>query len=351
VDTRIQQNVLLAPLTTLRIGGPASYFIEAASERDLLNALDFATTKSLPLFILGGGSNLLVSDTGFPGLVLHIGLQGLQLENSADRVLVKAAAGEDWDGVVALAVERGLAGIECLSGIPGSTGGAPVQNVGAYGQETADVLVSVRAFDRRAQKIVELSHADCGFSYRTSIFNSSEKDRYIVLDVTLALSPGGQPTIRYPDVRRRFESVDGPPSLADVRQAVREIRAGKAMLLTADDPDCRSAGSFFKNPIISEADYARLQSSIAETVPRYPAPNGRVKTAAAWLIERAGFSKGYRLGGAALSRKHTLALVNTGNATAADIIRLAGEIRARVEDRFGIRLVPEPVFVGFEEQF
>jgi UDP-N-acetylmuramate dehydrogenase len=345
VDARIQQNVPLAALTTFRIGGPARYFIDAVSEQDLLHALDFATTKSLPLFVLGGGSNLLVSDAGFPGLVLHMGLQGIQIENSADRVLVKAAAGEDWDGVVALAVERGLGGIECLSGIPGSAGGAPVQNVGAYGQETADVLVSVRAFDRRGQKIVELSHADCGFSYRTSIFNSSEKDRYIVLDVTLALCPGVAPTIRYPDVRRKFESVEAP-SLADVRQAVREIRAAKAMLLTAEDPDCRSAGSFFKNPIISEAEYARVQSSIAETVPRYAAPNGAVKTAAAWLIERAGFSKGYTLGRAALSRKHTLALVNTGGATAADIILLAREIRTRVEDRFGIRLVPEPVFIG-----
>jgi UDP-N-acetylmuramate dehydrogenase len=351
VITRILENVPLAPLTTFGVGGPASYFIEAVSEEDLIDALDFAHSKAVPAFILGGGSNLLVSDQGFPGLAIKIGLRGVSFEPSNSRMLVRAAAGEAWDSLVAECVTRHLAGIECLSGIPGSVGGTPVQNVGAYGQETAEVLISVTAFDRREAKCVELSHAECVFSYRSSIFNSTQRDRYIVLAVTYALSPGGAPAIRYSDVLRKFESATVAPSLAEVRQAVLEIRASKAMLLTPGDPDCRSAGSFFKNPIISEAEFVHIQSTTIEAVPRYPVADGRVKTAAAWLIERSGFSKGFALGPAALSRKHTLALVNTGGATAADIVRLAREIRARVEDRFGVRLAPEPVFVGFDEPF
>lgn len=344
----IQQNVPLAPMTTFGIGGPARYFVHAVSEQEVMDSLDFAHSNASPVFVLGGGSNLLVSDNGFPGLVLRIGLKGIEDEAAGGRVLVHARAGEDWDPFVARCVEEGRAGIECLSGIPGFVGGTPVQNVGAYGQETADVLLSVNAFDRVQQKHVELSHAECGFSYRSSIFNRTQKDRYIVLGVTYSLEPGGAPAIRYPDVRRRFESVVRPPTLSEVRNAVREIRAGKAMLLTPGDPDCRSAGSFFKNPIISENEYAHLQNASADPVPRYPAPEGRVKTAAAWLIERAGFSKGFTIGAAAISRKHTLALVNTGAATAADIVQLARSIRDRVEDRFGIRLTPEPVFVGFD---
>jgi UDP-N-acetylmuramate dehydrogenase len=348
---RILENIPLAPLTTFGIGGPARYFVEAETERDVFDALDFAQTKSAPVFVLGGGSNLLVSDTGFPGLVLRIALKGLTFEPSNGSVLVSAQAGEDWDGIVARCVERELAGIECLSGIPGSAGGTPVQNVGAYGQEVSDVLVSVRAVDRNRQQTVELSHGDCDFHYRASVFNTAQKERYIVVGVTYRLTPGGAPAIRYPDVKRKFDSFDSPGTLAEVRRVVRDIRLSKAMLLTPEDPDCRSAGSFFKNPIISEANYTRLQESISETVPRYPAPDGGVKTSAAWLIERAGFSKGFAMGRAALSRKHTLALVNTGGATADEIVRLAREIRASVEDRFGIRLVPEPVFVGFHEAF
>jgi len=335
-------------MTTFGIGGPARYFIHAISEQDVIDALDFAHTNSAPVFVLGGGSNLLVSDRGFPGLVLRIGLKGTEAESGSGRALVHARAGEDWDPFVAHCVEQGWAGIECLSGVPGFVGGTPVQNVGAYGQETADVLVSVKALDRVERKCVELSHAECGFSYRTSIFNTTQKDRYIVLGVTYSLERGGAPAIRYPDVRRRFESVERPPTLAEVRNAVREIRAGKAMLLTPGDPDCRSAGSFFKNPVMTEAEYVGLQSMVQAPVPRYPAPDGRVKTAAAWLIERAGFSRGFTMGGAAISRKHTLAIVNTGAGTAADVVRLARTIRDGVEDRFGIRLVPEPVFVGFD---
>jgi UDP-N-acetylmuramate dehydrogenase len=263
---------------------------------------------------------------------------------------LRAGAGEDWDDVVAACVDRGYGGVECLSGIPGLAGGTPVQNVGAYGQETADVLVNLRAFDRRNERFVELARHDCGFTYRTSIFNTTDKDRYVVLSITYALNPGAAPHTAYPDLRRRFEGID-PPTLAEVRRAVREIRSTKGMLIVDGDPDCRSAGSFFKNPILAEAEYTRLQGGTHEAVPRYPAGTGRVKTSAAWLIERAGIPRGFAMGPAAVSNKHTLALTNRGGAKAQDIVRLAREIRQRVEDRFGVRLVPEPVFVGFDEEF
>lgn len=343
----LQENLPLAAWTTFGIGGPSLYFLDATTEQEVLDALDFASGKRLPVFVLGGGSNLLVADRGFDGLVLRIGLKGLDWEGSQ----LRAGAGEDWDGVVAACVERDLGGVECLSGIPGLAGGTPIQNVGAYGQETADVLVSVRAFDRRAESVVELSKEDCGFRYRTSIFNTTHRDRYIVLSVTYALRKGAAPHVEYPDLVRRFEGKPSPPQLGEVRESVREIRASKGMLIIEDDPDCRSAGSFFKNPVLTEIEYARLQASASEDVPRYSAGTGKVKTSAAWLIERAGFRKGFTIGAAGVSSKHTLALVNRGGAKAIDILRLAREIRRRVEDKFGVRLIPEPVFVGFDEEF
>lgn len=329
------------------MGGPARYFLNATSEKGVIEGLDFAKGKSLPLFVLGGGSNLLVADRGFDGLVLRVGLKGMAWEGAE----LCAAAGEDWDGVVAACVERDLGGVECLSGIPGLAGGTPVQNVGAYGQETSDVLVRVRAIDRHAESVVELSKEQCGFAYRTSAFNTSQRERYIVLAITYALRAGAAPHVKYPDLLRRFESQASPPTLAEVRRAVREIRASKGMLIVEGDPDCRSAGSFFKNPILTDAEYARLQGCVQEPVPRYPSGTGNVKTSAAWLIERSGFRKGFAIGPAGVSSKHTLALVNRGGANAADIVRLAREIRRGVEDSFGIRLVPEPVFIGFDEEF
>ena len=346
----IQENVALAPLTTFGIGGPARYFIDAPDEQTVLDAIHWAKDAHLPLFVLGGGSNLLVADAGFPGLVIKVGISGLEWATDNGKTVVRAGAGEEWDQVVGLCVERGAAGIECLSGIPGSVGGTPVQNVGAYGQEVSEVLVSVRAYDRKTDHITELSHGDCGFTYRTSTFNTVAKDRYIVLKVTYALTRDGAPTIRYPDVLCEFEGKTATPGLAEVRAAVCRIRARKAMLLVEGDPDCRSAGSFFKNPIITEKQFADLQSKAGMGVPRYPGGPGKVKTAAAWLIEQAGFSKGYSLGSAGLSTKHTLALVNKGGAKADDVVRLARQIRARVRERFGIELVPEPVFLGFPNE-
>jgi UDP-N-acetylmuramate dehydrogenase len=343
----LQENLPLSAWTTLGVGGPARYFLNAASEQDVVDSLDYAKRRNIPVFVLGGGSNLLVADRGFDGLVLRIGLKGVAWEGPQLRV----AAGEDWDEVAAVCVDRGLGGVECLSGIPGLAGGTPVQNVGAYGQEIADVLVRVRALDRQTESAVELSRQDCGFAYRSSIFNTTHKNRYIVLSITYELQEHAAPHVKYPDLLRRFEGKAAPPTLVEVRQAVREIRASKGMLIVEGDPDCRSAGSFFKNPILSEEEYARLQSSAQEAVPRYPAGTGKVKTSAAWLIERAGFKKGFDIGPVGVSTKHTLALVNRGGAKASDIVRLAREIRKGVEDAFGIRLLPEPVFVGFDEEF
>jgi len=343
----LQENLPLSQWTTFGVGGPARYFLNATSEQELLDGLDFAQTRKLPVFVLGGGSNLLVADRGFEGLVLRIGLQGM----SWNDVELSAAAGEDWDGIVAACVERGLAGVECLSGIPGLAGGTPVQNVGAYGQEIAEVLVRVRALDRQQEAIVELSKEQCGFAYRTSVFNTTQKSRYIVLSIVYALKRDAAPMLKYPDLIRRFEGKPEPPTLVDVRNAVREIRAGKGMLIVEGDPDRRSAGSFFKNPVLTGEKFSTLQSRVDSPVPRYPADAGKVKTSAAWLIEKAGFKKGFGNGPAGISSKHTLALVNRGGATAEDVLRLAREIRRGVEDTFGIRLVPEPVLVGFDEEF
>ena len=349
---QILENVPLAPLTTLGIGGPARFFVEACDEQTAVDALDFADQRGLPTFVLGGGSNLLVADEGFPGLVLRMAVGGVSEHTQGNKVVVTVGAGEEWDGFVGSSVERGLGGVECLSGIPGSVGGTPIQNVGAYGQEVSETIVAVRVCDRSSRRIFELSNAECGFSYRHSIFLSTARDRYMVLSVTYALPREGQPTLKYLEVQNYFAGGSGKPSLRDVREAVRAIRASKAMLLVSGDPDCRSAGSFFKNPIVSEQQYGEISARAPAPVPRYPVRNddGRVKVPAAWLIERAGFPKGYGSGRVGLSSKHTLALVNHGGASAGDVLALMREIQQGVRDRFGVPLVPEPQFVGFSAE-
>lgn len=323
--------------------------MDAPTEETIQDGIYFAKEKNLPIFVLGGGSNLLIADAGFSGLVIRVGIGGVEWECDGGQTTVRAGAAEEWDRLVASCVERELAGIECLSGIPGSIGGTPVQNIGAYGQEISDVLFSVRAYDRESDSIAELSREQCRFTYRSSLFNTTAKDRYIVLRVTYSLINRGAPTLRYPDVQREFERESSTPTLRAVREAVRRVRARKAMLIIDGDPDCRSAGSFFKNPMISEEQFEELLSRAGVGLPRYPASPGKVKTAAAWLIEHAGFSKGYSIGAAGLSTKHTLALVNKGSARAEDILRLAREVRARVYDKFGVSLIPEPVFLGFDQ--
>lgn len=342
----IKENVPLGPLTTFGIGGPAQYFVEAATDEVIRDSIRFSKSKQLPVFVLGGGSNILVADAGFYGVVIKVAISGIEWKSERGNAIVSAGAGEDWDTFVAFCVDHDFAGIECLSGIPGSVGGTPVQNVGAYGQEVSDVLVEVQAYDRRTDSVVSLSGKDCGFSYRTSIFNTTARDRYIVLRAKYSLMEHGAAALRYPELEREFANFPGKPTLADVRSAVRRIRARKAMLIVEGDADCRSAGSFFKNPIMSEVDFADLQARAGVEPPRWPAGNGMLKTSAAWLIEHAGFTRGYSLGRAAISSKHMLALVNKGGASAGEIVRLADEIRARVKERFGVTLVHEPVLVG-----
>jgi len=345
---QIQHQVPLAPLTTFQVGGPAHYFVEAHSEEDVRAAVAEARGCGWPLFVLGGGSNLVISDAGWPGLALKIALTGIAERRDGPRVLFKAAAGEDWDGFVAHTVARECAGIECLSGIPGTVGGTPVQNVGAYGQEVGETITTVRVLDIASGEVRELENSDSGFAYRTSTFNTRERGRYIVLQVSFALSPGGGPRIEYADLKHHFADRSAPPTLVETRDAVRAIRLSKAMLIVPGDDDCRSAGSFFKNPVLTRDAFEQLQSRAGE-VPNFPAQDGMVKVAAAWLVEHAGFAKGLTRGPVGISRKHALAIVNRGGATAADIIALKNEIQKRVLDCFGVHLQPEPVFVGFDQ--
>jgi UDP-N-acetylmuramate dehydrogenase len=346
----ILENVSLAPYTTLKVGGPARYFVEAQTEAQILEALDHSHKNSLPLFVLGGGSNLVISDAGWPGLVIKVALRGIQTKDNDRKRVFAAGAGEDWDRLVAYSVEQNCAGIECMSGIPGTVGGTPVQNVGAYGQEVAEAITAVRVIDRNSGDVHELSSSECGFAYRTSIFNQAQKDRYIVTEVSYALTPGGKPRIQYADLKRYFSTTHSDPTLQQVREAVRAIRASKAMLITPDDDDCRSAGSFFKNPIISPAEYERLAAlpaSREQKPPQFAGPDGQVKVSAAWLVERAGFHKGYTEGRVGISSKHSLAIVNRGGATSAEIVSFKDKVQEGVWKVFGVKLQPEPVFVGF----
>jgi UDP-N-acetylmuramate dehydrogenase len=344
------EEVPLAPYTTFQIGGPARWFAEALSEDDIAAGIAFATERKLPLFILGGGSNLLVSDSGFSGLVLHIALRGIASTEESGRSIISAAAGEDWDGLVAYAVAAGLAGVECLSGIPGTVGGTPVQNVGAYGQEVSQTIVTVRAFDRKSLQFIDLAASDCGFSYRRSIFNSSQRDRYVVSRVHYALRKDAPANFVYADVARYFAARNvTAPTLVEVREAVRSIRAQKGMLLMTGDADCHSAGSFFKNPVVPASVVDSLAQDLGvdkQSIPAYPALQGEVKLSAAWLIERAGFAKGYALGNAGISSRHTLALINRGGASASEVTALRDQVIAAVASRFAVRLEPEPVWLG-----
>jgi UDP-N-acetylmuramate dehydrogenase len=348
----ILENVPLAPLTTFKVGGPARYFAEPSTAAEVGEGVQFARSLDLPLFVLGGGSNLVISDAGWPGLVLKIAILGIDERNVSDngKMLFEVGAGEEWDRFVARVIARNCAGVECLSGIPGSVGGTPVQNVGAYGQEVAETITSVLTLDLRDGQIRELCAEACGFQYRTSIFNTSERGRFIILRVTYSLTPGGSPRIQYADLKRHFAGFQQVPSLTSTREAVRRIRASKAMLITPGDEDCRSAGSFFKNPVLTADQYADLAKRATVKglqIPSYPALDAQKKISAAWLVEYSGFSKGYSSGRVGISRKHALAIVNRGEATAADILALKDHVQQRVEELWGIQLEPEPVFVGF----
>jgi len=346
---KIEENKSLATLTTFGIGGPGRWFVEARGEADIVEATAWASERAIELFVLGGGSNLLVADAGFDGLVLRVGLLGVERSGSSQSPLYAVAAGEEWDGFVGLAVGEDSGGIECLAGIPGTVGGTPVQNVGAYGQEVSTTIERVRAFDRVRRDFIEFTAAECEFSYRRSRFNTTERGRYIVTRVDYRLVGGAAPSLRYADLKRSF-AADSDPTLAEVAAVVRRIRERKGMLLVKGDPDCCSAGSFFKNPVITEEEYKALAAGKPVPPPYFPVGvdgQGHVKLPAAWLIEQAGFSKGFVLGEAGISSRHTLALINRGGAKAAEILALRDAIVVAVKARFGICLEMEPVMLGF----
>lgn len=345
------REVPLAPMTTLELGGPARLFVEVGNEDELSEALEEARCSGLDVVVLGGGSNIVAPDEGFDGLVVRLALRGLLLGVSGDPSVVRVAASEPWDRVVQHCVDRNLAGIECLSGIPGSTGATPVQNVGAYGQEVSQVVRRVRALDRNTGEIVELPPGRCAFAYRDSAFKRNPH-RWIVLEVELALRPDGSPRVRYAELARALG--EDSPSLATVRRTVLALRRRKSMVIDSEDPNRRSVGSFFTNPVVSE-DRARSVALLAvqrglvsrpEQVPQFPAGEGRIKLPAAWLIEQSGIPKGLRRGNVGISSCHALALVHHGNGSTRELLELAAFVRDRVQRAFDIRLVPEPVLIG-----
>ena len=330
------------------VGGSARFFIEASDEATVAAAVRWAESRHVPVRILGGGSNVVVADGGVDALVVKIGLRGVFTREIGSAVEATAAAGEPWDSFVERAVAQGWAGLECLSGIPGLVGATPIQNVGAYGQEVSQTVTAVRALDRRSGGIATLAAGDCGFGYRSSRFKSGEPNRFVVLAVTYRLTRDGVPTVRYADLERDLEARGiTRPSLADVRESVLAIRRSKSMVLDPDDPNCRSCGSFFLNPIVDAAALARVERAVGDAaMPRWPEAGGQVKLSAAWLIERAGFRRGEGPGPVTLSTRHSLAIVCREGARAADVTAFAGEIRQRVDARFGVRLDLEPVLWG-----
>ena len=369
----VREQVTLADYTTLRLGGPARRLVDAATEAAIVAEVEAADERYEPLLVLGGGSNLVVADEGFPGTVVHVTTSGVRHRTAGPGagpgpVEVTVAAGEDWDAVVAGCVGEGLAGLECLSGIPGRAGATPIQNVGAYGQEVAERIISVRVYDRARRAVVDLAGADCGFGYRTSAFKRSLQPvpgavtgRFVVLSVRFRLDRDHLSTpVRYAELARALGVPEGGRApLADVRSAVLGLRRGKGMVLDPGDPDTRSVGSFFLNPVLDRGQLAAVERAARAVagpgarVPCYPAGDGQVKVSAAWLIEQAGFRKGYPAAGAAagpagprISSKHTLALVNPSEATTTGLLALAREIREGVRAAFGVELASEPVLVG-----
>lgn len=351
----IRENVPLADHTTLQLGGNARLFVLCTSLETLRSALAYARRRKLRLHILGGGSNTVFSDRGFNGLVVKVGIRGTSFQDTGNRTHVTCGAGEEWDDLVRSCVERGLAGIECLSGIPGSVGATPIQNVGAYGQEVSETLVSVRALDVRSLELVEFGGGECGFRYRESRFKMRDAGRYAIVEVTLSLAPGGVPDVRYAELKRYLESrafPEGTPeALRSIRSAVLHLRRKKAMVIDPRDPDSRSAGSFFVNPVLKREEFLKIErrwrrTGSDEPIVHFPATGDLLKIPAAWLVEHAGFRKGYRKGGVGISSHHALALVNYGGTTR-ELLALARDIERAVRETFGVRLVREPVLVKY----
>jgi UDP-N-acetylmuramate dehydrogenase len=354
LEVQMREQVALAPFTTVRLGGPARYFADCTSEEAVRKGLRFARQRGLPVQVLGGGSNVVFPDAGFPGLVLRVAIGGLSVREELDTAEVAAGAGVVWDELVEETARRGLSGIECLSGIPGLAGGTPIQNVGAYGQEVADVITGVTCLARDSLTHSSFDAAGCGFGYRTSRFKGEDRDRYVVLGVTFRLRRNAIPALRYPElasaVSAKADLTRLPPADAVrlVRETVLDLRRRKSMVLDAGDPNTRSVGSFFLNPVLPPESFAHLERRWTAMggsvpIPTFPAPNG-VKVPAAWLVEQAGFQKGYRKDGAGISSRHALALVNLGGTTS-HLLALAEEIERGVREKFGVRLEREPVVV------
>jgi len=341
----VESDVELASRTTLRVGGRARFFARVQSETELAEALEFADRESLGVRVLGGGSNVVVPDRGVDALVLSIAIRGLGIERRGERARLTACAGEPWDEVVRASTDADLGGLECLSGIPGWVGATPIQNVGAYGQEIADTLLEVRAFDRAERRFVVLAASECAFGYRDSRFKSAEPERFVVTEVAFELRAGHVREVRYPELNRALRALGRAPELRDVREAVLALRRQKSMLLDPGDPNARSCGSFFVNPSVPPELALEVERRFADpTMPRYPQPDGRVKLSAAWLIERSGFARGTRSGQVGLSSRHALALVCHDGASAEELLAFARTIQASVRERSGVELTPEPVF-------
>lgn len=346
----IQADVRLDGWSTMGVGGPARWFVQARDESAVLSALDWAAERGVPLHVLGGGSNIVVSDRGFDGLVVQIDVRGIAQRAEGRGMRFSAGAGEPWDPFVAATVSRACAGLECLSGIPGLVGGTPVQNVGAYGQDVSQTITRVRVIDRQARRACDLAPAACGFGYRTSRFKHRDAGRFIVTEVEFELARGAAPTLAYADVIAYFERTgNAKPTLDDTRRAVLDIRRRKGMVIEGEAP-LRSVGSFFVNPVMSRPCYEAL-ASLGDLrdggVPHYALDDGSIKVPAAWLIEQAGFRKGYERGPVGISPFQAQAIVNRGGARAADVVNLAADVKRAVWDRFQVAIVPEPVFVGF----
>jgi UDP-N-acetylmuramate dehydrogenase len=347
----IQENVHLAGLTTFGVGGPAYRFVAVSTQEEAARALSFAREQGLPLFILGGGSNLLISDNGFPGLVILNRIKGFSAMRENDAALVTAGGGEDWQEFVDRCVAEGWQGIECLAGIPGTVGASPVQNIGAYGQEVAQTIVQVEALETATGNAVRFEKGECGFAYRNSIFNSTEAGKHLITGVTFRLVPGGAPHIAYRELEERL-AANAAPTLGAVRDTVLSIREGKGLLIRDGFENFKSAGSFFKNPIVTAEEYEKIARVIEGAGGfanwAWPMETGTVKLSAACLIQCAGFQRGHRKGAAGISPHHTLIMVNYGGASAREIIAFAAEVRQRVFERFSVPLVPEVRLIGFD---
>ena len=353
-NLRIRRDVSLAPLTTLELGGTAQAFAEIDDVATAREAVRWARRHDMPLAIIGGGSNLVIADQGFAGAGIRFRMRGIEIDAAGDRALLTASAGEPWDELIATTVSEGLAGLECLSGIPGWVGATPIQNVGAYGQEVAGVIERVRVLDLTSLEERTIAREACSFSYRTSTFREFP-GRYLILSVTFALQRGGRPKVEYRELRRALGISRAVPSLQEVRSAVLELRRAKSMVIEESDPNRRSVGSFFVNPVVSADRLAALDEGVKasglrpgdESLPFFPADGGAFKVPAAWLIEKAGFSKGLRRGAVGISAAHALALVHHGGGTTEELVALARDIREGVRRKFDIELQPEPVFLGF----